>query len=92
MPTFRAEDPWRIWLLALGYFAFYIPYGAIDQSPLSRASPRHERSRVGFLAPAGHSHRNHSGAAHPRHWRRRLEMPRQAPDLRLAVPVVRAEP
>jgi protein-tyrosine-phosphatase len=26
------EDQWRIWLLALGYFAFYIPYSALTKS------------------------------------------------------------
>ena len=32
MPAFRAHDPWRIWLLALGYFAFYIPYSALTKA------------------------------------------------------------
>ena len=32
MPTSRAHDPWRIWLLALGYFAFYIPYSALTKA------------------------------------------------------------
>jgi protein-tyrosine-phosphatase len=32
MPVPRAHDPWRIWLLALGYFAFYIPYSALTKA------------------------------------------------------------
>ena len=32
MPASRAHDPWRIWLLALGYFAFYIPYSALTKA------------------------------------------------------------
>jgi protein-tyrosine-phosphatase len=32
MPPFRIEDEWRIWLLALGYFAFYIPYSALTKA------------------------------------------------------------
>jgi hypothetical protein len=31
MPASRAHDPWRIWLLATGYFAFYIPYIALSK-------------------------------------------------------------
>jgi protein-tyrosine-phosphatase len=27
-----AHDPWRIWLLALGYFAFYIPYSGLTKA------------------------------------------------------------
>jgi protein-tyrosine-phosphatase len=36
MPPSRAHDPWRIWLLALGYFAFYIPFSAAAQSTLQQ--------------------------------------------------------
>jgi protein-tyrosine-phosphatase len=32
MPRFRIENEWRIWLLALGYFAFYIPYSALTKA------------------------------------------------------------
>jgi protein-tyrosine-phosphatase len=32
MPPFRIEDEWRIWLLALGYFAFYTPYSALTKA------------------------------------------------------------
>ena len=32
MPPSRAHDQWRIWLLALGYFAFYIPYSALTKA------------------------------------------------------------
>ncbi len=32
MPTSRTYDPWRIWLLAFGYFAFYIPYSALTKT------------------------------------------------------------
>jgi protein-tyrosine-phosphatase len=32
MPPLRIEDQWRIWLLALGYFAFYIPYSALTKA------------------------------------------------------------
>ena len=32
MPASREGDPWRIWLLALGYFAFYIPYSALTKA------------------------------------------------------------
>ena len=28
----RDHDQWRIWLLALGYFAFYIPYSALTKA------------------------------------------------------------
>ena len=28
----RIRDEWRIWLLALGYFAFYIPYSALTKA------------------------------------------------------------
>src|SRR5262245_9608631 len=32
MTTSRARDPWRVWLLSLGYFAFYIPYSALTKA------------------------------------------------------------
>jgi protein-tyrosine-phosphatase len=32
MSPLRIEDQWRIWLLALGYFAFYIPYSALTKA------------------------------------------------------------
>jgi protein-tyrosine-phosphatase len=32
MSRLRIEDHWRIWLLALGYFAFYIPYSALTKA------------------------------------------------------------
>jgi protein-tyrosine-phosphatase len=32
MTPFRIEHHWRIWLLALGYFAFYIPYTALTKA------------------------------------------------------------
>jgi protein-tyrosine-phosphatase len=32
MPASPAYDPWRIWLLAFGYFAFYIPYSALTKA------------------------------------------------------------
>jgi protein-tyrosine-phosphatase len=32
MPASQTHDPWRIWLLALGYFAFYIPYSALTKA------------------------------------------------------------
>ncbi len=32
MPPFQTSDPWRIWRLALGYFAFYIPYSALTKA------------------------------------------------------------
>jgi protein-tyrosine-phosphatase len=32
MAPIRIEDQWRIWLLALGYFAFYIPYSALTKA------------------------------------------------------------
>jgi protein-tyrosine-phosphatase len=32
MSPLRIDDPWRIWLLALGYFAFYIPYSALTKA------------------------------------------------------------
>jgi protein-tyrosine-phosphatase len=31
LPTPR-QDEWRIWLMALGYFAFYIPYSALTKA------------------------------------------------------------
>jgi hypothetical protein len=31
LPT-RTQDVWRIWLMALGYFAFYIPYSALTKA------------------------------------------------------------
>ncbi len=31
LPT-RSQDVWRIWLMALGYFAFYIPYTALTKA------------------------------------------------------------
>src|SRR5262249_51336622 len=32
MSRLRIDDQWRIWLLALGYFAFYIPYSALTKA------------------------------------------------------------
>ena len=32
MAALRIENQWRIWLLALGYFAFYIPYSALTKA------------------------------------------------------------
>jgi protein-tyrosine-phosphatase len=32
MPSLRIEDRWRIWVLALGYFVFYIPYSALTKA------------------------------------------------------------
>jgi protein-tyrosine-phosphatase len=32
MSRLRIENHWRIWLLALGYFAFYIPYSALTKA------------------------------------------------------------
>ena len=32
MSLVRIDDKWRIWLLALGYFAFYIPYSALTKA------------------------------------------------------------
>ena len=32
MSRLRIADQWRIWLLALGYFAFYIPYSALTKA------------------------------------------------------------
>jgi protein-tyrosine-phosphatase len=32
MSPLRIEGQWRIWLLALGYFAFYIPYSALTKA------------------------------------------------------------
>jgi protein-tyrosine-phosphatase/intracellular septation protein A len=32
MSTLWIADKWRIWLLALGYFAFYIPYSALTKA------------------------------------------------------------
>src|SRR3954454_21708714 len=32
MSPIRIEDQWRIWLLALGYFALYIPYSALTKA------------------------------------------------------------
>ena len=31
LPTPR-QDEWRIWFMALGYFAFYIPYSALTKA------------------------------------------------------------
>ena len=32
MSPLRIADQWRIWLLALGYFAFYVPYSALTKA------------------------------------------------------------
>src|SRR6516164_6696657 len=32
MSRLRIDDHWRIWLLALGYFAFYIPYSVLTKA------------------------------------------------------------
>jgi protein-tyrosine-phosphatase len=32
MPPSRTHDPFGIWLMALGYFAFYIPYSALTKA------------------------------------------------------------
>ena len=39
MSPFRIEDQWRIWLLAVGYFAFYIPYSALTRALSLACSP-----------------------------------------------------
>jgi protein-tyrosine-phosphatase len=32
MPSRRIAEQWQIWLLALGYFAFYVPYSALTKA------------------------------------------------------------
>jgi protein-tyrosine-phosphatase len=32
MSSLRIEEQWRIWVLALGYFAFYVPYSALTKA------------------------------------------------------------
>jgi protein-tyrosine-phosphatase len=49
MPTSRAHDPWRIWLLALGYFAFYIPYSALTKALSLGLLPGMKGPVSGFL-------------------------------------------
>jgi hypothetical protein len=49
MPPHRTHDPLRIWFLALGYFAFYIPYSALTKALSLGQLPGMRASISGFL-------------------------------------------
>jgi protein-tyrosine-phosphatase len=51
MPPSRAHahDPWQIWLLSLGYFAFYIPYSALTKALSLGLLPGMRSPVSGFL-------------------------------------------
>src|SRR5438105_3009147 len=49
MPPSGTRDHLRIWLLAFGYFAFYIPYSALTKSLSLGLLPGMEGPVSGFL-------------------------------------------
>src|SRR5262245_50256141 len=44
-----SHDPWRIWLLAVGYFLFYIPYSALTKALTLGLLPGMRGPVSGFL-------------------------------------------
>jgi protein-tyrosine-phosphatase len=49
MPPSSSHDAWRIWLLALGYFLFYIPYSALTKALTLGLLPGMRGPVSGFL-------------------------------------------